>query len=201
MQGAPSRRPRALHSTSLSLLLRPRPKGIISDVISETIALPLWSILPVGLIIALILVAAMEWTLFRAPIGRQIRAVGSDQPSSHKLGVSRIRTYLIVFAATGGLTGIAGLLLAGQVGIGSAATGADYTLLSITAVVLGGASIAGGRGSFLPTLLGAAMVQAVISASSFLNADSAWHYTTVGALTLIAAFLFSQARRTSTSAS
>ena len=56
-------------------------------------------------------------------------------------------------------------------------------------------SIAGGRGSFLCALMGAAMVQSIISATSFLNVDSAWHYTAVGALTLLAAVTFSQARR------
>ena len=50
-------------------------------------------------------------------------------------------------------------MLAGQVGIGSPTTGSDYTLMSITVVVLGGASVTGGRGSFVATLLGAALVR------------------------------------------
>jgi ribose transport system ATP-binding protein len=71
----------------------------------------------------------------------------------------------------------------------------DFSLMSITAVVLGGVSVAGGRGSALCALFGATLVQATTSASSFLNADSSWQYTVVGAITLIAACLFSLARR------
>ncbi|MGD9535648.1 MAG: ATP-binding cassette domain-containing protein [Alphaproteobacteria bacterium] len=179
----------------ISLLLRPRPSGTISDALSENLSFPLFDVLPASLVLTVLLLVALEWTLYRRPLGRQQRAIGSDAAASHKLGVSQRRGYLIAFTAAGGLTGMAGLILAGQVGIGSATTGADYTLQSITAVVLGGAAIAGGRGSFLCTMLGAMMVQSIISASSFLNADSSYHYTAVGALTLIAAVLFSLARR------
>ena len=91
-------------------------------------------------------------------------------------------------------------MLAGQVGIGSPSTGTDYTLMSITVVVLGGASVAGGRGSFISTLLGAALVQATSSASSYINANSSVHYTVIGTLTLLAAIFFSLARRRAASA-
>ena len=85
-------------------------------------------------------------------------------------------------------------MLAGQVGIGSPATGIDYTLMSITAVVLGGASVAGGRGSFVCTLMAAALVQAISSASSFINSDSSVHYAVLGLVTVLAAIFFSIAR-------
>ena len=94
-----------------------------------------------------------------------------------------------------GLIVIGGLMLAGQVGIGSPVTGIDYTLISITAVVLGGASVAGGRGSFLATLMGAALVQTISSASSFINSDSAIRLTVLGVVTILAATFFSVARR------
>jgi ribose transport system ATP-binding protein len=67
-------------------------------------------------------------------------------------------------------------------------------LMSITAVVLGGASVAGGRVSMLCTFVGAALVQAISSASSFVNSDSSVHYTVLGLVTLMAAIFFSVAR-------
>ena len=85
-------------------------------------------------------------------------------------------------------------MLAAQIGIGSATTGVEYTLSSITAVVLGGASVAGGRGSFVCVLAGAALVQIIMSASAFLQASSSWQYLLVGAATLLAAGLFSVLR-------
>jgi ribose transport system ATP-binding protein len=102
---------------------------------------------------------------------------------------------MLAFVLSSVLTGVAGLILAGQVGIGSPATGIDYTLMSITAVVLGGTRIAGGRGSVLSVLIGAALVQSLSSASSFINQDSAIHLMVLGAVTLVAATFFSVARR------
>jgi ribose transport system ATP-binding protein len=112
-----------------------------------------------------------------------------------RLGIRNPRQVLLAFAFAGSFTGIAGVLLAGKIGIGSADTGIDYTIMSITAVVLGGASIAGGRGSVISTLMGAGLVQVVSTASSFINADSSVHYTALGVITLLAAIFFSLARR------
>jgi ribose transport system ATP-binding protein len=60
---------------------------------------------------------------------------------------------------------------------------------------LAGASVGGGRGSFISLLFGAALVQATSSASSFIDANSSVHYTVIGTLTLVAAIFFSVARR------
>jgi ribose transport system ATP-binding protein len=136
-----------------------------------------------------------EWLLYRTGFGRSFRAVGSSPLASHRLGIDSRRLTVLAFVISGLLTGIGGLMLAGQVGIGSPSTGTDYTLMSITVVVLGGASVAGGRGSFVSTLLGAALVQATSSASSFIDANSSVHYTVIGTLTLLAAIFFSVARR------
>jgi ribose transport system ATP-binding protein len=136
-----------------------------------------------------------EWLLFRSAFGRNFRAVGSSPLASYRLGLNSRRLTWLAFVISGFLTGIGGLMLAGQVGIGSPSTGTDYTLMSITVVVLGGASVAGGRGSFISTLTGAALVQATSSASSYIDANSSVHYTVIGTLTLLAAIFFSMARR------
>ena len=178
----------------LSLLLRPHPKGEIDDVLSDVFHFPILGI-PVAIILVLIATAGLEWLLYRSDFGRKLRAVGSNAVASHRLGVNSRRVTLIAFAAAGSFAGIAGLMQSGQIGIGSGTTGVDFTLLSITAVVLGGASVSGGRGSILCTLFGSALVQATTSASSFLKADASVQLSVVGAITLIAAGLFSLARR------
>jgi ribose transport system ATP-binding protein len=178
----------------LSLLLRPTAAGMIDDRISNAAQFPLW-FLPAGVVLTLAMVAGAEWLLYRTAFGRSFRAVGSSPLASHRLGIDSQRLTWLAFVISGLLTGIGGLMLAGQVGIGSPSTGSDYTLMSITVVVLGGASVAGGRGSFVSTLLGAALVQATSSASSFIDANSSVHYTVIGTLTLLAAIFFSLARR------
>jgi len=178
----------------VSLLLRPVAAGSIDDAISDAAQFPIW-FLPAGVVLTLIMVAGAEWLLYRTGFGRSFRAVGSSPLASHRLGIDSQRLTWLAFVISGLLTGIGGLMLAGQVGIGSPSTGTDYTLMSITVVVLGGASVSGGRGSFVSTLFGAALVQATSSASSYINANSSVHYTVIGALTLLAAIFFSVARR------
>jgi ribose transport system ATP-binding protein len=178
----------------VSLELRPTARGIISDTLSGGVGFPVLGI-PAGMLLALLAVVALEWVLYRSPIGRRLRAVGSSPLASHRLGISTRGHILLAFVASGALTGVGGLMLAGQVGIGSALTGGDYTVMSITSVVLGGASVVGGLGSAIGTLMGGAMVQATSSASSFINSDSSLHYVVLGIVTLLAAAFFSIARR------
>ena len=178
----------------VSLLLRPTAAGTISDAVSDAAQFPLW-FLPAGVVLTLAMVGGAEWLLFRTGFGRSFRAVGSSPLASLRLGIDSERLTWLAFVISGLLAGIGGLMLAGQVGIGSPSTGTDYTLMSITVVVLGGASVAGGRGSFFSTLFGAALVQATSSASSFVDANSSVHYIVIGALTLLAAIFFSLARR------
>ena len=178
----------------LSLLLRPTAAGQIDDAISDAAQFPI-GFLPAGLVLTLAMVVVAEWLLFRTGFGRRFRAVGSSPLASYRLGIDSQRLTWIAFVISGLLTGVGGLMLAGQVGIGSPTTGSDYTLMSITVVVLGGASVTGGRGSFIATLLGAALVQATSSASSYIDANSSVHYTVIGTLTLLAAIFFSLARR------
>jgi ribose transport system ATP-binding protein len=177
----------------VSLLLRPQPDGMIDTVVGDMMSTPL-GLVPIGAIVTVVAIVALEWLLRRSSIGRQMRAIGSAEASARKLGVSYPRVVLAAFGASGFLTGIAALLLAAQIGIGSPVTGIDLTLLSITAVVLGGSSIAGGRGSFVATLMGAVMVQLMVGASTFLQAGPAWQYGLVGITTVIAASLFSVVR-------
>jgi len=178
----------------VSLLLRPVAAGTIDDAISDAAQFPIW-FLPAGVVLTLVMVAAAEWLLYRTAFGRSFRAVGSSPLASLRLGIDSERLTWLAFVISGLLTGIGGLMLAGQVSIGSPSTGTDYTLMSITVVVLGGASVSGGRGSFVSILLGAALVQATSSASSYIDANSSVHYTVIGTLTLLAAIFFSVARR------
>lgn len=177
----------------VSLLLRPQPDGMIDTVVGDLMSTAL-GVVPIGAVITVGAVCALESLLRYSTIGRQMRAIGSVETSARKLGVKYSRVVLTAFGASGFLTGIAALLLASQIGIGSPVTGIDLTLLSVTAVVLGGSSIAGGRGSFVGSLMGAVMVQLLISVSTFVQAGPAWQYGLVGITTVIAASLFSVVR-------
>ena len=106
----------------ISLLLRPIAAGTIDDAISDAAQFPIW-FLPAGLVLTLAMVGAAEWTLYRTGFGRSFRAVGSSPLASHRLGIDSRRMTWLAFVISGFLTGVGGLMLAGQVGIGSPSTG------------------------------------------------------------------------------
>ena len=81
-----------------------------------------------------------------------------------------------------------------QIGVGDPQQGVSYTLASITAVVLGGTSLRGGRGTFIGTLMGAVLLTEVLNAVSFLGLSQMYQYLFQGALILAAALAYSTAR-------
>jgi ribose transport system ATP-binding protein len=174
-------------------LLRPQPEGVLAASFGETLQRGL-GFVPVALVAAALVAGVAEYVLRRRPIGLAVRAAGSDESSAHRSGVRVDRTVIGCYVVCSLFAVAAGVVLAGQVGIGDASVGQTYTLSSITAVVLGGASIYGGRGSFLSAFLGAVLVTQIINATTFLELDQAWQYWLPGALILVAAALFSRAR-------
>ncbi|KQV36991.1 ATP-binding cassette domain-containing protein [Rhizobium sp. Root1204] len=178
----------------LSLLLRPLPAGSISYSLSQVFGFQVVMV-PFVALLTITAVCCLEWGNFRTQVGRAVRSTGSDFRSAYKLGIKREHAVPLVFALAGLLTGMGGIILAGEVGFGSPTTGINYSLMSVTAVVLGGAIISGGRGSFVATLFGAALVQLTSSAASFLQLGTEWQYWFVGATTLLAAGMYAVARR------
>jgi ribose transport system ATP-binding protein len=85
-------------------------------------------------------------------------------------------------------------MLMAQIGIGDPSQGANFTLTSITAVVLGGTSLLGGRGTFIGTLLGAGLIIQVLNATTFLGLDQWSTYFFQGTLIVVAAIVYSQVR-------
>jgi ribose transport system ATP-binding protein len=174
-------------------LLRPDPGGVIQSSYISTMQKSV-GFVPIVFVVAIVVAIGCELALRRTRLGVGLRAVGSDEPSAHRVGVRVTPTVLAGYVICSLFTVIAGLLLAAQVGIGDPTVGGAYTLSSVTAVVLGGASIYGGRGSFLGALLGAVLVTQIINAITFLSLGQAWQYWLPGALVLVAAALFARAR-------
>lgn len=178
----------------LSLILRPSPDGAISYDFMDTVQATTGSV-PYAFIVVVILGVALECVLLGKPTGRALRAIGSNPDAARLIGINRFKVGMLAFVASALLTAVGGLLLASQVGIGSATAGINYTLMGVTAVVLGGARISGGRGSFVSTLCAALFIQTIVSALPFLNLEAVWQYWIVGSATFVAAALFSWLRR------
>ncbi|WP_320669111.1 ATP-binding cassette domain-containing protein [Patulibacter defluvii] len=178
----------------LSQLLRPEQGGYISEGVTSAIQTTVAGI-PVAFLVAVAVAIGLEHGLRRRRWGLRLRAAGSREDAAHAVGVPVRRTVILAYVGASLMTFVGAVLLMAQLGIGDASQGTSYTLTCITAVVLGGASLFGGRGSFVGVLLGAFLIQQITNATTFLGLSQAWQYWAVGLLALLAAGLYTQARR------
>jgi ribose transport system ATP-binding protein len=116
--------------------------------------------------------------------------------AAQRLGLAGARGYYLVYGGAGVLAGVAGLFLAATIGVGDPVLGIPFTLTSVAAVVLGGLSTAGGRGSVVGPVLGAIVLAQISNITGFLHLAANVGYFAQGALILIpiAAYSWIRAR-------
>jgi fructose transport system permease protein len=143
-------------------------------------------------------VAAVVWyVLNRTAYGRHIYATGDDREAARLAGINTDRILLSVYVLAGLIAAIAGWALIGRVGAISPTAGENANLDSITAVVIGGTSLFGGRGSIIGTLVGALIVGVFRSAVSLAGLDVLWQEFAIGVLIIVAVALDQWIRRVS----
>jgi fructose transport system permease protein len=143
-------------------------------------------------------VAAVVWyVLVRTAYGRHVYATGDDPEAARLAGINTDHILLSVYVLAGLIAAIAGWALIGRVGAISPTAGENANLDSITAVVIGGTSLFGGRGSIIGTVIGALIVGVFRSAVSLAGLDVLWQEFAVGVLIIIAVALDQWIRRVS----
>jgi fructose transport system permease protein len=148
--------------------------------------------------ILMILVAIVIWyMLSRTAFGRHVYAIGDDPNAARLSGIQVDRTLIGVYALAGLLCGIAAWVLIGRVGAVSPLGNQTANLDAITAVVIGGTSLFGGRGSIVGTLFGALIVGVFDSGLALTGVDPLWRQLTTGALIIIAVAIDQWIRRVS----
>lgn len=119
--------------------------------------------------VALVVIVAMIWIpLRRSRLGLSIYAIGSNRLAAFRSGVEVGRTRIAAYAVTGLFAALGGLSLTASTGIGTPVPG-PYTLMSVAAVVLGGVSLAGGRGGVFGAIVGVMILQLIRTDITFLN--------------------------------
>jgi len=149
---------------------------------------------PVPVLVMLIVFAAVSLTLRYTTFGRELYAVGGNPRAALLAGIDVRRTQLAVYLLSGMSAGLAGAILAAQLSAGSpqAATGLELNV--VAAVVLGGASLAGGRGRPWGTLLGA-LIMATLANGLVLIDVSSFYQMIAWGLVLLLAVVIDQLRR------
>lgn len=176
------------------LALRPVPGGLISSQLTNVINYRV-GMIPVAFIAAVVIALALEWCLRRTRWGLKLRGYGSDAEAAERLGIPVRRVQLMSYVLASLLVIPAALTMMAQIGIGDGRPTLAYTLSSVTVLVLAGASIFGGRGSFAVIVVAAILVQQVINAMPFFGLSQEWSYIMPGIITVGAAIFYAQLRR------
>ncbi|PWK73929.1 ABC transporter permease [Aminobacter sp. AP02] len=117
--------------------------------------------------------AGMVFMLTKTRFGRAVYGIGNRERAAYLSGVNTRRVVLIAFAISGGLSALGGVLLAGYASKAAQAMGDAYLLPAIAAVVLGGTSILGGKGSYLGTVAGVILITLLQSILSVIQMPEA----------------------------
>ena len=142
--------------------------------------------LTTGVVIVGLIYAVVGFALTQTSWGRHVYAVGDDAEAARLAGIRVTRVLFSVYLAAGVIYGIAAWVLIGRAGAASPNTIADANLESITAVVIGGTSLFGGRGGVLGTLLGALIVQSFTVGLALAGVDDQYRLLAVGILVIAA---------------
>jgi fructose transport system permease protein len=139
-----------------------------------------------GSILMLVLFGVFAWVLKNTAWGRHVYAVGDDAEAARLAGVRKDRVLLSVYIVAGLICAVAGWMLIGRIASASPQAGGSANLDSITAVVIGGTSLFGGRGRVLGTLFGALIVGVLRNGLTLAGVDVLWQDFAVGILIIAA---------------
>lgn len=142
--------------------------------------------LTLGVIFMLLLMLVLTYSLRQTAWGRHVYAVGDDPDAAELAGVNVKRTLMSVYLISGLICAFAGWAMIGRIGSISPTVGQLANIESITAVVIGGISLFGGRGSILGALFGALIVGVFTLGLRLLGADAQWTFLLIGLLIIAA---------------
>ena len=151
-----------------------------------------------GSIIMLLLFAYFFYTLRSTAWGKHVYATGDDVEAARLAGIRTGRVLFSVYTVAGLMYAVGGWILIGRLASASPNVGTDYNLDSITAVVLGGTSLFGGRGSVLGTLIGALIVGVFRNGLQLSGVEVVWQGFAIGLLVLVAVSLDQWIRKVKT---
>ncbi|NLH98201.1 MAG: ABC transporter permease [Chthonomonadales bacterium] len=138
--------------------------------------------LPNAVALMLFIYSCAHVMMVRTATGRRIYAVGGNAEAARLSGVSIARTLLFVYAVSGLMAGVGGVITASQLKAGSPTYGLMYELYVIAAVVVGGTSLSGGEGRIFGTLVGAFIIAVIRNGMNLMNVEA---YTQKGVLGLV----------------
>ena len=145
---------------------------------------------------ALAVIAAV--ILNKTVLGRFTYAIGSNEEATALSGINIRKWKIVIYTLAGLFTGIAGIMISARLGSAQPATGAGYELQAIAAVVIGGTSLAGGKGSIVGTVIGALIISTLNNGLQIMSIPQEWQNVILGAVIIVAVYLDMARKRTTT---
>lgn len=151
---------------------------------------------PNGVMILFLVAGLAAFVLTKTALGRYTFALGSNEEAVRLSGVNIDRWKIAVYATAGGICGVAGLLIASRLNSAQPALGQGYELDAIAAVVIGGTSLSGGRGTVIGTLIGALIISVLANGLRILSVPQEWQTVVTGCIIILAVYADILRRRT-----
>jgi ribose/xylose/arabinose/galactoside ABC-type transport system permease subunit len=133
--------------------------------------------------------------LRKVPFGRYIFAIGDDAVGAELMGLPRRAVLFFVYAFCGLTASLAAIFLVARLGVGQPYTGQNFTLTSITPVVVGGTLLSGGRGSVVATLMGVYLISLLNNLLNFLDLSTHYQLIIQGLIVIIAVSVYVENKR------
>ena len=143
-------------------------------------------LLPFPLIFLVVVVLICAWLLSQTRFGRHTYAVGGSEEASRRAGIPVVRHTILIYVLSALLASLAGVLYTMRFSNGAADVGDPLLLTSIAAVIIGGASLFGGEGTILGTVIGALIIAIIQNGLIFLGINPFWQFIAVGAVIILA---------------
>lgn len=153
--------------------------------------------IPNGILIFFLMVIIGGILLSKTIVGRYTYAIGSNEEATRLSGVNVNKWKMIIYTIAGSFTGIAGVLMASRLNSAQPALGQGYELEAIAAVVIGGTSLSGGRGSIVGTMIGALIMSVLTNGLRILSIPQEWQTVVIGIVIIIAVYIDVLRRKTS----
>ena len=144
--------------------------------------------IPNGVLIMFLVAVVCAMILNKTALGRYTFALGSNEEAVRLSGVNVDRWKVIIYAFSGGICGIAGLLIASRLNSAQPALGQGYELDAIAAVVIGGTSLSGGIGTILGTIIGAFIMSVLINGLRIMSVAQEWQMVLTGVIIILAVY-------------
>ena len=145
-------------------------------------------IIPNGVLIMFAMAVVCAVILNRTALGRYTFALGSNEEAVRLSGVDVNRWKIIIYTFSGGICGVAGLLIASRLNSAQPALGQGYELDAIAAVVIGGTSLSGGVGTILGTIIGAFIMSVLINGLRIMSVAQEWQMVLTGLIIILAVY-------------